>query len=354
MKILMVTPSWKILGGVSNHYMGMAPYWEEDVHYLFQGKRLHIPAIFTLIPDFIHFFFYLVFKRPDVVIVNPSLNWYQLLRDSIYVMLSFLLRIKVVTFIHGWRPEVANGLINNKFLMECFRKTFGSSVFIYVLYSQFKRTLDGFALKAPVLLTTTKVANHLVENFTIENRNGKIEHLLFLARLDFAKGIMTTLEAYNIMKSKYRNISISICGSGPALDAACQYVKEHHLSDVSFLGLVSGKQLIREYENADIYLLPTTHGEGMATSVLEAMAFGLPILTTGVGGVNDFFIDGKMGFLLNPKSPTDYAEKIEWYIEHPAMAKKCSLLNYQYAIEHFLASEVVKRFEKDIKCYIKR
>ena len=53
MKVLIITPSWKILGGVANHYKGMAPYWKENIKYLFQGKRVHIPAIFTILPDYL-------------------------------------------------------------------------------------------------------------------------------------------------------------------------------------------------------------------------------------------------------------------------------------------------------------
>lgn len=354
MKILCITPSWKILGGVANHYMGMAPYWKEDIDYLFQGKRIRIPAIFTLLPDYLYYSFCLLFKRPDVVIVNPSLRWYQLIRDSVYIILSLIFHIKVITFIHGWSPDVANKISENRLLRLIFRHTFGNSTFIYVLYSQFKNTLDGWGLCSPVLLTTTKVADDLVEGFDVTIRRGKIENILFLARLEFQKGIMTTLEAFEILKAQHSKLTLSICGTGAASEMARQYVENHKLADVSFCGLVSGKKMIEQFENADIYVLPTTHGEGMATSVLEAMAFGLPVLTTGVGGVNDFFIDGTMGFLLDPNSSTSYIEKIEWLINHPGIVKKNSLYNWQYAKEHFYASEVVKRFENHIRCYVKK
>ena len=107
MKVLIITPSWKILGGVANHYKGMAPYWKENIKYLFQGKRVHIPAIFTILPDYLKFVATLLYDRPNVVIVNPSLRWYQLVRDSVYVVIALMFRIKVVTFIHGWDPNVA-------------------------------------------------------------------------------------------------------------------------------------------------------------------------------------------------------------------------------------------------------
>ena len=101
MKILIVCPSFDILGGVANHYKGLAPFWKSDIFYVFQGKRKNIPAAISFIPDFIKYIYLLLVKSPDVVIVNPSLRRYQLFRDSIYVIIAKLFPVKVITFIHG-------------------------------------------------------------------------------------------------------------------------------------------------------------------------------------------------------------------------------------------------------------
>lgn len=345
MKILIVTPSWKILGGVANHYQGLAPYWTENISYVIQGKRQHISAVFTLIPDYFRYVWSLIFHRPDVVIVNPSLRWYQLVRDCLYVIIALMLRIKVVTFIHGWSPDVAASISNHPYW---FRKTFGKSAFIYVLYSKFKETLDNLNLQAPVLLTTTKVADNLVKNFDVKCRGGKIDNILFLTRIEIIKGIVTTLQCFKELKEKYPNVKLSVCGTGTALPLAKEFVSRYNLKDVTFYGNVSGDNKIEQFENADVYILPT-YGEGMATSVLEAMAFGLPVLTCPVGGVNDFFEEGKMGFFIESQNASTSIVKLEWMINNPDKVKSMSLLNAAYAKHNFLASAVAKRFENDIK-----
>lgn len=345
MRILNIVPSFKVLGGVANHYMGLAPFWKNEMMYCTYGKRINIPAIFTLLPDFICYIFKLIFSQIDVVIVNPSLRTYQLRRDAIYILLAKLFRKKVVTFIHGWDFNVGEKIIENP---TWFRRIYGKSMFIYVLCSDFKKQLEQIKVESPILLTTTKVADNLVEKFEIGIRKGKIDTLLFLARVEKYKGIDITLEVFQILKNKYPYLKLSVCGIGTELKNAKQYVSNNNIQDVTFYGNVSGEKLISQFINSDLYILPT-YGEGMATSVLEAMAFGLPVITRPVGGVKDFFVEGKIGgFLLSSFKPEDYAMLIEKLIKNPQLTEKISKSNYEYAINHFLASAVTKRYEKDL------
>ena len=347
MKVLVVTPSLKILGGVANHYEGLMPFWKSYVKYISYGKRGRIPAFLTFLPDLIVYVFVLIFGQYDVVVVNPSLRKYQLFRDGLYVILSRLLGKKVVTFIHGWENQVADEIRKSP---QNFIKVYGRSRFIYVLYSDFKKQLEDLKIPSPVLLTTTKVKDSLLEQFHISERNGKIERLLFLARADKLKGLDITIKTFEILKRKNPLLKLCVCGTGNALQESIDYVKGKGIPDVDFRGHVQGSDVAEVFRTTDLYILPT-HGEGMATSVLEAMAFGLPVVTRPVGGVNDFFEEGKMGYLIESFDPEVYAEKIQYLIDHPEVTQCMSSLNYHYANEHFLASKVVEKFEADLKKY---
>lgn len=101
-----------------------------------------------------------------------------------------------------------------------------------------------------------------------------------------------------------------------------------------------------------MYLFPTFHAEGMPTSVLEAMALGLPIITRPVGGIQDFFIDGKMGRLIDSLDPDDFASAIMDYIQKTVEVKRISLFNHEYALKHFMASTVAKQIENELSKYI--
>ena len=352
MRILIVVPSFNILGGVANHYQGLADFWSAKVSYSFQGKRSKIPAIVTLIPDVLNYIIKIIINRPNIVVLNPSLRPYQLKRESIYFKIAKFLGVKnIVTFIHGWSDETFKEIKQHP---QKFNKTFGESTFIYVLCSDFKKKLESLNIKSPVLLTTTKVKDSLLDNYNNIIRDGKIKTILFLARVDKSKGIFTTLDTFRLLKNHFPYLRLSICGDGPALLDAKEYVRNHEIQDVTFYGNVSGNDLIKCFSEADLYLLPTMWGEGMATSVLEAMAFGLPIITRPIGGVKDFFIENEMGYLVESINPHDYVSNIEKLLRNPDLVKKISETNHNYAISHFLASSVTKKIEQDLTDYSKR
>lgn len=349
--ILIVVPSFQILGGVANHYQGLAPFWTNNVKYLFQGKRKHIPAIFTIIPDLITFSILMMFKKYDAVIINPSLRTYQLNRDSIYLRIARFFGKKVVTFIHGWDYDKADEISKSPVK---FCNAYGKSSYIYVLYTGFKKHLESLPMSTPIELTTTKVNDALIKDFNIENRNGEINRILFLARADKLKGLDVTIKAFEILKKRYTNLELVICGTGNALNENIEYVNTNQINDVQFKGHVTGNDVAKEFANTDLYILPTTHGEGMPTSVLEAMAFGQPIITRPVGGLCDFFIDGKMGKFIESLNPQDYADAIEYYINNPGISKETSMFNHNYAKEHFLASSVARKIEETLEKYLNK
>lgn len=348
MRILLVVPSFKILGGVANHYMGLSPFWENEIIYSIYGKRRFLPAILCFIPDLITYIFKLMFCNIDVVVVNPSFRKYQLYRDGLYAFIAILLGKQLVTFIHGWDDNVFSKIKKNP---NWFNRIYGNSNFIYVLCSDFKKSLLELNLKAPVVLTTTKVLDKLVANFNIEQRDGKISRLLFLARVEYSKGILITLDTFRLLRRKYPYLKLSVCGTGTALNEAMDYVKRYNIPNVTFHGNVMGECLIKQFEESDLYILPTKHGEGMATSVLEAMAFGLPVISRPVGGVKDFFINGDMGYLLESLEPVEYEKAIEKLILDSDKVKMIEKINHEYAMKHFLASNVTRKFESDILKY---
>ena len=92
-----------------------------------------------------------------------------------------------------------------------------------------------------------------------------------------------------------------------------------------------------------VFFLPT-YGEGMPISVLEAMAYGLPVVTRQVGGLNDFFINEKMGFITKSKSPKVFSDFLIRLIEDSELRKAMAEYNKKYAYAHFSATKVTKRF----------
>lgn len=349
MKILINTPRLIPHGGVANHYIGLKEYWTEDVVYNPVGKKGNKPGsgIYQLPANIITFVRKIFSFKPDIILLNPSLSKGAMTRDMIFLRIAKILGKKVAVFIHGFDKNNIKSLD-----IKSITKNLNKCEAIFILAQDFADTMREWGVTAPIHLTTTKVDDRLIENFEIKTKEYRTKNILFLARIEKAKGIYTALDAVKILQEKDKDIKFRIAGVGGELENAKQYAIENNIM-ADFLGSISGDNLINEFKTANVYILPTTHGEGMPTSVLEAMAFGLPVISRPVGGLCDFFENGKMGQLIESLEPQEYADAIDKYLNTPTVAKDTSAYNHEYAKEHFLASSVAKQLENILRKYTK-
>lgn len=343
MKILINTPSIKeSRGGVANHYKGLKNFWKQEVSYNIIGDRNKIPGIAIFPFDLLKFTAKCLISRPDLIVLNPSLAKNAIKRDVIFNKIAKFLNIKTVLFFHGWDKNTEETINSNP---KPFTKKITSADGFLVLASDFKNKLKEWGISKPIYLTTTKVDDLLLEGFELKNRQNSQE-ILFLARVEANKGIFLSLDVFKKIKEKFPNSSLLVAGNGTALEEAKQKARIENIEGITFTGKISGDRLKKAFASAAIYLLPTFHGEGMPTSILEAMSFGIPIITRPVGGVVDFFEEGKMGFLVESLNAADFYDKAEMLLSDNQLQNDISLFNYDYSKNHFRASKVAFELEK--------
>ena len=345
MKILINTPNYKRpeLGGVANHYYGLRPYWTENVRYNIVGSR-NKPGTgkYWLPYDLVKTCLKILFFRPDVVMVNTSLGNNALRRDSIFLNLAHALGKKVVVHFHGFNVNYAKEINVERFL-----KMFKHASAFIVLSNAIKTQLQAWGVKQPIYLSTTKVDERLLEGFDMGCRTGNIRNILYLGRVEREKGIYISLDVYALLQQNYPNLNFTVVGGGTELDKAKRYAEKKNIKSITFTGPLTGKALAEQFEKADLYLFTSFH-EGMPTSVLEAMCFGLPVVTRPVGGLVDFFEDGKMGQMVDSFEAADFVEPIESLLSDNAKARQIMENNHVYGTSHFLASHVAKHIEQII------
>jgi len=106
-------------------------------------------------------------------------------------------------------------------------------------------------------------------------------------------------------------VSLIIAGCGKLEQKLKQLTKDLKLENhVIFLGQVDYDEISKYYSLADIFVRPSL-SEGQGIAFIEAMAAGLPIIATPVGGIPDFLLDKKTGLFCQVKNPEDLAEKIK-------------------------------------------
>ncbi len=174
--------------------------------------------------------------------------------------------------------------------------------------------------------------NNADENKVSELRNqyGK-PILISVGVLRTSKGHKYLVEAYKQLKQKYTSLSLIIVGDGPEKSNLEHESKD--LGQVYFLGRQNHDKIAEYLKASDIFIsasidMPQDR-EGTPTSIMEAMAAGLPVVATKVGGSPYLMKDDINGFLVNPENPSELAGAIEKIIENFDLAKKMSAQNLE-------------------------
>lgn len=133
--------------------------------------------------------------------------------------------------------------------------------------------------------------------------------VLYVGRVSPAKGLGYALQALHELDDP--RLLLSIVGDGPALSRLREDVASLGLeAQVSFEGTLSyGEELMDAYRRSDLFLLPSVT-EGIPKVLFEAMAAGLPIIATSVGGIPQVITDGANGLLIEPRRPDQIREAI--------------------------------------------
>jgi glycosyltransferase involved in cell wall biosynthesis len=167
-------------------------------------------------------------------------------------------------------------------------------------------------------------------------------HVLFLSRLVPGKGLTIAIQAFAMLKRHAPAACMTIAGDGPERQVAERLVENEGIRGIRFLGHVEGEAKAQAFAEANVFLL-TSESEGMPTAVIEAMAHALPIVTSAVGGLKDFFQQGTMGFMTDSRDPRDFAELMIGLSGDAALLSRMAAHNYAYARENFAASKVADR-----------
>jgi len=341
------------LGGVRNIVETMMAHFSPDVEPIEMqvGQRIGQTsivgrALFTL-RDSIRLAMTVITRDISLVHLNPSLDSKSLVRDGLFLVTLKLLRFRrTVVFFHGWDDATESRLKKSVTRRRLFRWVFGSAAVILVLGSRFKASLVGMGLEPEKIKLITAMFDGRLLAGKNGDRNDTGKIIIFLSRLIKEKGIYELLDAFDGIGKRFPDAKLVIAGDGPERSEIESWVKKHNLeSRISLPGYLRGENKTTALRGAAVFVLPTYHGEGCPVALLEAMAAGLAVITTPVGGIPDVFLDGENGVLLGTVSVEAITEAVERLFLDAELFRKVRDNNRRKAWNNYEANIVTRKIE---------
>lgn len=237
---------------------------------------------------------YSYWGRLDLIHFNIGFEPKSIIRDIFLFLILLLRSIPIILHIHGGRfmtreAGLFHGIIN--FLLK-------RSKLVIVLSDLEKDFLLEYYPE--ILVDNIKVVPNAISvpNVTLEDKSfGGTLSILFLGRIDRAKGLEKIAESLLILKQKGVSFVFYLCGVGPDKDWFMNLLSAAVLNDVVDLGLVYGKQKQDVLVKSHIYILPSDF-EGLPLSLLESMGnFVVPIVSP-VGSIPNV-VNRKNGIIVS-------------------------------------------------------
>lgn len=309
-------------------------------------KRLIYP--FLLIFDLIRVFFIFFNKNIKIIQHNPSLIPVPLIRDGLAQLINTIIfKKKSVIVLHGWKEHVFKKVVENKFYRYLIVKFFNSADVLYVLSEEFKSKLIELGVnRLKINVTSTFFYKKDIKTSPKQKPISGEVKFVYLGRVSKIKGTGELIEAIKIVKDVRQDFICEIIGHGDkpkTLDYYKDLVIENNLDDkIIFLGRKTGEEKFKLLSNADIYVFPS-YMEGCPTSVIEALASGLFVISTDVGALNDI-INEDNGVTVKPKQIDTLANAILLSIENIEIIRSKQREIADNAILKFEVNQIAKQF----------
>lgn len=255
--------------------------------------------IFLPLVDSVRLAWRLATSEYDAYHLNPSLVVPSILREGLFLLIMRIMRARnVLVSFHGWDESVAEQISDSALFRWLFKAVYQYADGILVLADPFREKLLGWGFDPGRVGNFTTMFDGEQFEGAIQNKETSSERLIFMARFVREKGVYELLEAFHLLAAGRPLATLVMAGAGPEGEAIQRWVTEHGLQDrTEFPGFLRNTDKFNALLNADVFVFPT-YAEGCPVALLEAMAAGLPVITTPVGGIPQIIKDGVNGIIL--------------------------------------------------------
>lgn len=288
-------------------------------------NEFHFEASYIEAPtwkNWVRFIFF-YFKIILVLLINTHIKVVHILsaekgsflRKAILLNLSKLFGKKVIINFHSGS---SNLFFNDSFIVfkSFIKRVLNKADIILVLSTQWKESISKKCDNQNIeVLYNPVILKDLNEKITSPDEI----NVLFMGRIGLRKGAYDIVKAVKLLQNP--NIKVDMYGDGEVDNLRALVLSENLSSTIRVNGWISGEKVSESYKNADIFILPS-YDEGLPMSILEAMSYGLPVVSTKIGGIPDQIIDGVNGYLINAGNIEHLADKINTLANDPNLRRE--------------------------------
>lgn len=306
-------------GNHSSNKGGMTSVIEQIMEYDWEKEGIKLSFIPTFKPGnvvtksifflwaYIKIFFFFLIERPDFVHMHMSYKG-SFTRKYLIHRLCRLFGVSDVIHLHGSEfKKWYNDSPTKKQLK--IRRLLKESNYFIVLGEKWKKIILEIEPQTNVRIISNGIR---IPKETVQWDENEC-NMLFLGVLISRKGVHDLINAIVLLNEtkKLNNIRFVIAGTGDEEDALKKQVTDSGLNQfVKFLGWINGTDKYDVMLHSQIMVLPS-YNEGLPISILEAISYGMPVISTPVGDIPSAIKDGINGYLVEPGNVQQIANAIE-------------------------------------------
>lgn len=276
-------------------------------------------------------------RENDILHVHMSAD-NSFYRKAVFIRKAHKEGKKIIIHMHGSTFDLFYKERCNDAQKQQVREIFAMADKVIALSEDWKEFLAEYICdeqKIVVIYNAVKIPGAYPKDYT----NHK---MLFLGILGQRKGTYDLIEVLPEILSKYPDGHIYFGGDGEREQAEWLCMEKGIADHVTFLGWVRGDEKEKLLKECSIYVLPTYH-EGMPMSILEAMSYGMAVVSTYVGGIPHIITDGENGLLCEAGDKAVLKDKLLKLLENENLRERLGRNAYNMMTREFDVRENVKR-----------
>ena len=347
MKVLMLGNHDSVHGGITSVIKQLLNYnWKDNNSQMkiistckYKTKLL---KILYFIGAYFKIILYIVKEKPDIVHVHMSHSG-SFERVNLIKKMCIKLKTPIIVHLHGSEFKKFYDNSSSKKQKEISR-FFEEVSGIIALGKKWERVVLDISKNANVI-----VLNNTVKIPEVVGHDEKDLQILFLGVLIERKGVLDILKALKKLNDigilEEYNIQFNIAGNGAEESKLKEFVKLNGMNKyVNFLGWINDEEKKDMLKINQLFVLPS-YNEGLPIAILEAMSYGLAVISTNVGSIQEAVYDEINGFIVKPGDVDGYVEVLKKLILNKDLRKKMMREFRRIALQEFDEKNYFKKIK---------